>query len=82
VEESTAASHSLAHDTAELERLTAKFQIGEPASAAQKAPAKAAVVKLRPAVKQSAPPRRTAAPKTRGNTALAHSADQAGWEEF
>ena len=29
VEQSTAASHGLAHDTAELERLTAKFRIGD-----------------------------------------------------
>ncbi|WP_158742648.1 methyl-accepting chemotaxis protein [Acidisphaera sp. L21] len=85
VEESTAASHSLAQDTAELERLTAKFQIGEPA-APQRAPAKAPIVKMRsaakPVAKQAAPPRRPSAPKTRGNTVLAHSADQDGWEEF
>ena len=46
VEQSTAASHGLAHDTAELERLTAKFRIGVADVAP---PGPAPVVRLRTA---------------------------------
>ena len=76
VEQSTAASHSLAQDTAELERLTGKFLIGNddpihapparPVPAAQKR--SAAVVRLRPSRNAGA--------------AIAHAEPAGGWEEF
>ena len=48
VEESTAACHSLANDTAELDQLTAHFQVGDASPPARGRPS-AAVVELRPA---------------------------------
>ena len=66
VEQSTAASHSLAQDTAELERLTAHFQVGETAAAPSR-PA-ASVVELRPARRKQA--------------AAARQLEPAGWKSF
>ena len=70
VEESTAASHGLAQDTAELEKLTAKFQIAATAPEPRGAP-------IHRMAKQARP--RLAAAK---RTALAHAAEPSDWEEF
>ncbi len=67
VEQSTAASHSLAQDTAELERLTAKFQIG--GQHVEPAPGRPAATMARPR-------------PARGGGTVARKADPAGWEEF
>ncbi len=48
VEQSTAASHGLAHDTAELERLTARFRIGQSEPAAPTPDRRPAPVVTRP----------------------------------
>jgi methyl-accepting chemotaxis protein len=83
VEQTTAASHSLAHETAELVALTARFKIGNtaqpgadgkarssrrPNQAAPGRPAKAPLLKI---VSQRNAPTRSAAP-----------IKDAGWEEF
>ncbi len=82
VEESTAASHALAHETQELSRLISRFDLGELESAS-KAPARAAH-RAAPT-----PSRRAAAPATahatRGNAALAVAVaepDAESWDEF
>ena len=67
VEQSTAASHSIAHDTRELERLTAKFQIAD--KPAETVPQREVV---------TAKPR----PQARGRAASARKTEPAGWEEF
>ncbi len=69
VEQSTAASHGLARDTAELERLTAKFRIGESKRAPPPAVQRAAPIGVR------SPPR-----ASRGGAATAERAEN--WEEF
>ncbi len=83
VEQTTAASHSLAHETAELVALTGRFKIGNaapvravssviplrrPNKGAPGRPAKAPVLKV---VAQRGEPARSAAP-----------AKDEGWEEF
>ena len=75
VEQSTAASHSLAHDTEALAQLTGRFQLGQ-------APAPAPTA--RPA-RRAAQPARAVAPKAaRGGAAVKRVADVSpdGWEEF
>jgi methyl-accepting chemotaxis protein len=77
VEESTAASHALAQETAELNRLMGRFQFAteiQPRAQA-KAPARAP----RPVA-----PTRAPRPMTHGSAALklAPVAQEAGWEEF
>jgi len=77
VEESTAASHALAQETAELNRLMGRFQFATDIRprAQAKAPARAP----RPVA-----PTRAPRPMTRGSAALklAPVAQAAGWEEF
>ncbi|WP_202311202.1 methyl-accepting chemotaxis protein [Mesorhizobium sp. L-8-10] len=77
VEQSTAASHSLAQEAGQLSRLVAKFTLG--ADAARPAQAQP-VARMQPAAKP------VAALKTvstgRGSAALAPQADPDGWEEF
>ncbi len=78
VEESTAASHSLAADTAELERLTARFKTGEDqAVQASKARTPASGAKVSNAI-PSAKPLRVVA----GNTVRKPVAHQDDWQEF
>jgi len=81
VEESTAASHALAHEARELANLVAKFNIGdEPLVETYKPKAKAASKPAAPMAKPAAPkPAPARAPVSIGNTALASSPD---WEEF
>ena len=77
VEESTAASHSVAQDTAELEKLTARFLIGTEASPAI-------------ATREGAPPRKTQRPAAPakslrvigGNAARKPAPDRDAWQEF
>jgi methyl-accepting chemotaxis protein len=79
VEESTAASHSLAQEAEKLTSLVGQFKTGqEMASVA--APRRAAPTKPRAATPRPAARR----PVSRGNTALAHQPEPAGdsWEEF
>jgi methyl-accepting chemotaxis protein len=73
VEQSTAASHGLAHETAELTRLTSYFQTGTrpPRPVAMPAPRPALVRTTRP----SQPPLKMVA-------SAAVAADAEGWEEF
>jgi methyl-accepting chemotaxis protein len=84
VEESTAASHALAHEARELANLVAKFNIGnEPLVETYKKPS-ASKPAAKPAVARPAAARPTApaparAPAVSGANALAPSAD---WEEF
>ena len=88
VEQSTAASHSLAQDTAELERLTARFRTGAepspppPVTKRDATPAK--VRELAPA--KTAKPQRASAPaalpRVGGNTVRKPVADTDSWEEF
>jgi methyl-accepting chemotaxis protein len=75
VEQSTAASRSLAQETEGLAALVGRFQIGEPARAT---PARAAPTRG-PAIRAT----RTAsrAPISRGATALALKPEES-WEEF
>ena len=79
VEESTAASHALAHEARELANLVSKFNIGnEPLVETYKKPAASKPAARSVAAKPAAPaPAR--APAVSGNNALAPSAD---WEEF
>jgi methyl-accepting chemotaxis protein len=78
VEESTAASHSLAQEAEKLTSLIGQFKTGQNMATAS-APRRAA-----PAAKprQAAP--RVSAPVARGNTALAHKPEQVvdSWEDF
>ena len=78
VEQSTAASHSLAQDAAELERLTARFNTGAVAAAppveVRKAPAKARA--------SHASPARKSVVDVAGHTARKAAPDQDGWKEF
>jgi methyl-accepting chemotaxis protein len=82
VEESTAASHSLAKEAGELSELASKFEIGNDA-----APAVRAVKK--PAAPARSAPARSSAPATRplpthGNAALkpVAAANEDTWEDF
>jgi methyl-accepting chemotaxis protein len=86
VEETTAASHSLARETEQLSSLVGRFRVGEVKESAEDVPAR----RQRPASPQSSPAIKwTAAPKTRRNAgpavvrnlALVQSQD-ASWEEF
>jgi methyl-accepting chemotaxis protein len=84
VEESTAASHALAHEARELANLVAKFNIGdEPLVETYKKPSAskpaAKPAAARPAAVKPAAPAPARAPAVSGNNALAPSAD---WEEF
>ena len=89
VEQSTAASHSLAGEAEELSRLIGRFDLGDAADAP--APSATNVRKLSavrakaaPAPKRSGSATRGTAPM-RGNTALARNPDadtEEGWEEF
>lgn len=84
VEESTAASHALAHEARELANLVAKFSIGdEPLVETYKKPTAskpaAKPAAARPAAVKPAAPAPARAPAVSGNNALAPSAD---WEEF
>jgi methyl-accepting chemotaxis protein len=78
VEESTAASHSLAQEAEKLTSLVGQFRTGQETASA--APRRAA-----PAAKpRQTAPRAAARPMSRGNTALAHKAEpvEDSWEEF
>jgi methyl-accepting chemotaxis protein len=77
VEESTAASHSLAQEAEKLTSLVGQFKTGQEMAGA---PRRAA-----PSPKPRQAPARTAArPMTRGNTAIAMQPQAAedSWEEF
>jgi methyl-accepting chemotaxis protein len=77
VEQSTAASHALAHEARELANLVAKFNIGnEPLVETYKPKAKSATPASKPVTPKPAMSR---APVSVGNAALATSPD---WEEF
>ena len=69
VEQSTAASHSLAQEAEQMATLIGRFRIGEPAAAAEPVRPRGAA---RPAAR----------PVSRGNLALQHSVDEEGWEEL
>ncbi|RYC31235.1 hypothetical protein D3273_14040, partial [Lichenibacterium minor] len=80
VEESTAASHALSRETAELSRLIDGFRLGDAAPAARHAPAPApAPVPARRPASTPVPALRTTG---RGGAALAPAATAADWEEF
>jgi methyl-accepting chemotaxis protein len=74
VEESTAASHSLAQEAEKLTSLVGQFNTGDTTRAAPRAvtPSRPRTVAARPAAR----------PMTRGNAALAYKAEPEGWEEF
>jgi methyl-accepting chemotaxis protein len=76
VEQSTAASHSLAQETGNLAEMMGRFRVsqGAPATQAQPAPARA----TRPAQRSGT----VAMLKTVGGRTLSAAASQAGWEEF
>ena len=77
VEQSTAASHSLVQDTAELERLTERFNTGAPPVAAKpQSPADAG----KPARPPAAP--RQALRVVASNTVRSPAVVEEGWEEF
>jgi methyl-accepting chemotaxis protein len=78
VEESTAASHSLAQEAEKLTSLVGQFRTGQESAAAPARRPAAAAAKPRQA------PRAAARPMSRGNTALAHKPEAAedSWEEF
>jgi methyl-accepting chemotaxis protein len=77
VEESTAASHSLAQEAEKLTSLVGQFRTGQEMAGAPRRAAPS------PKARQ-APPRTAARPVTRGNTALAQQpqAVEESWEEF
>ncbi|MGI4946698.1 MAG: methyl-accepting chemotaxis protein [Janthinobacterium lividum] len=78
VEQATAASHSLAQDTAELERLTARFNTGaEPAQQSSKARETAPVSKS----KGNRAPPSPKSPRIVGNAVRKPATDE-GWTEF
>jgi methyl-accepting chemotaxis protein len=78
VEESTAASHSLAQEAEKLTSLVGQFKTGQETASA---PARRASPAAKP---HHTAPRAAARPMSRGNTALAHKADtvEDSWEEF
>lgn len=83
VEESTAASHSLAQEAEELGRLVAKFRLGVDQQAAKPQQRKAAVTPLKPQAKKPTPALKTVS--TGGGQAaalLSQQPDEDGWEEF
>ena len=75
VEESTAASHTLSQETAELARLIGEFRLEDGAEGARRAPAPVARLERRPAAPQ--PMLRTV-----GRGGAAPKADAQEWEEF
>ncbi len=78
VEESTAASHSLAQDTAELERLTTRFNTG-----VETAVEPVKTQKVVPAKKKTSRPSASVHPlRVEGNTVRKPAADEAIWKEF
>jgi methyl-accepting chemotaxis protein len=82
VEESTAASHSLAQEAEKLTSLIGQFKIGEMSSAPSRASARKPASAGRPPQRPSRP---AARPMVRGNTALAMHAEavaEESWEEF
>ena len=79
VEQSTAASHSLAEDTAELERLTARFKTGIERSPE---PVRARDVVTAARSKASRPSASVHALRVEGNTVRKPMADEANWKEF
>ncbi len=83
VEESTAASHSLAKEAAELASLAAKFDIGQgsPTSRVVHTPMPKRLAAPRPAQSHAQPARSHA---TNGNAALkaVHESNEDAWEDF
>jgi methyl-accepting chemotaxis protein len=82
VEESTAASYSLAQEAEKLTSLIGQFKIGEISSAPARASARKPASAGRPPQRPSRP---AARPMVRGNTALAMHAEavaEESWEEF
>jgi methyl-accepting chemotaxis protein len=81
VEESTAASHSLAQEAEKLASLIGQFTMGDVPAAAPRPAARRPAPAGRPAQR---PVRAAARPMSRGNTALALAAEAAeeSWEEF
>jgi methyl-accepting chemotaxis protein len=82
VEQSTAASHGLAHEARELAQLVAKFRLGTEAAAQRPVAAAPARHEARP---QPRPAMQAAPARTIGNAAAALLAAQPaeeGWEEF
>jgi len=82
VEESTAASHSLAHEAGELSNVVGMFQVGFDATPAAKHPVQRAPSKTVTNSKKA--PIRAAAVRTAtaGNLALKEAPAQDDWEEF
>ncbi|CAN7180970.1 methyl-accepting chemotaxis protein [Phenylobacterium sp. LjRoot219] len=83
VEESTAASHSLAQETQELSRLMGRFRTGAPSAAA--GPARRAPPAARPSPRAAAPQLKTFSTHAGGGGALRKpepTADLDSWEEF
>jgi methyl-accepting chemotaxis protein len=82
VEESTAASHSLAQEAEKLASLLGQFTMGEIPAAASRPASRSAAPTGRP---RQRPVRAAARPMSRGNTALKLDAEPAAdesWEEF
>jgi methyl-accepting chemotaxis protein len=87
VEESTAASHSLAQEADDLARLVSKFKVGqgEPAARAKAAPARPAAPAVRPAPSrpaQTVTAMKTVSTGTGQAAALLSQPAEDGWEEF
>jgi methyl-accepting chemotaxis protein len=83
VEQTTAASHSLAQEAEKLTSLVGQFRTGQERASSAPSRRSPAPVKPRAAVPRAAA-RPIARPMTRGNTALAMKAEAAddSWEEF
>ena len=81
VEESTAASRTLAAETDELMRLIGHFQVGDQAGTRRTAAAPGRAAAPRP-VRPAAPSRPVAALKTTGRGGAARQPEAAAWEDF
>ncbi len=87
VEQSTAATHSLARDAAELERLTARFntgveQVEPPHRARENAPATVAKMKPKQNLRGNRTPTSPQTLRVVGNTVRKLGADEDAWKEF
>jgi methyl-accepting chemotaxis protein len=78
VEESTAASHSFAQDTADLEKLTARFKIPVDRAAAPGSTRPSSSPSKSPRARASAKPLRVIS----GNTVRKEATDEEAWQEF
>jgi methyl-accepting chemotaxis protein len=80
VEESTAASHSLAHEAGELSNVVGMFQVGMDALLAAKHPAQRLPSKIMTNTGKAA--RLPARAGAKGNLALKEASERDNWEEF